>query len=185
MLKLSLTALLATLVFSGCGDDGDDHNHVVDAAPAVIDAMPEPTFGFAADVTRATTLMTTAGDYVNDWGNFTDFAGFQDSNAPHGPTVRVYINDTAAANEATLAVGSVIIKQNFDAADVNMMSSITVMEKVAGFNPEAGDWFWAKFKPDGTTLMETPTMVKLAGKVTPCIGCHGDALGGDFVFLND
>ncbi len=30
-----------------------------------------------------------------------------------------------------------------------MRAAITVMYKAAGFNPEVGDWFWAKFTPDG------------------------------------
>jgi LPXTG-motif cell wall-anchored protein len=38
------------------------------------------------------------------------------------------------------------------------------MYKVEGYNPEGGDWFWAKYQPDGS--------VDAAGKVASCAGCH-------------
>ncbi len=46
------------------------------------------------------------------------------------------------------------------------------MYKVKGFNPEAGDWFWAKYTPDG--------QVQAAGKAEMCIKCHGAKKENDY-----
>jgi hypothetical protein len=51
------------------------------------------------------------------------------------------------------------------------------MYKKAGFNPDAGDFFWLKYTPDGK--------IEAEGKVEMCIGCHAKAQGGDFLFTND
>jgi hypothetical protein len=51
--------------------------------------------------------------------------------------------------------------------------AITVMYKVKGYNPEAGDWFWAKYGPDGKIAAE--------GKVNSCIECHGAKKANDFI----
>jgi hypothetical protein len=51
------------------------------------------------------------------------------------------------------------------------------MYKVAGYNPEANDWFWAKYKADGTVLKE--------GKVAGCINCHAAKKANDFVFTSE
>lgn len=63
------------------------------------------------------------------------------------------------------------------------------MYRVKGYDPENKNWFWAKFKPDGT-LHTNPKKMKLAGKVAKgmnkgCIACHRSAPGGDYVFNSD
>jgi len=93
---------------------------------------------------------------------------------PHlGPThFRTYAN--AAAHDAIVADAypmpdaSIIAKQNFvtSGADTSL-DAITVMFKRAGYDVEHGDWFWAKYKPNG--------QVEVAGRVTMCSGCHQGA----------
>ena len=39
------------------------------------------------------------------------------------------------------------------------------MYKTAGYNPDAGDWYWAKYSPDGKA--------DKYGKPAGCVGCHG------------
>ena len=39
-------------------------------------------------------------------------------------------------------------------------------------NPDAGDWFWVKYAPDGKALKE--------GKPAGCIGCHGAKKDNDY-----
>ncbi len=68
--------------------------------------------------------------------------------------------------------GAIIVKENY--MPDKTLAAITVMYKVPGYNPEAGDWFWAKYKPDGT--------VEKAGKVKGCIDCHRDKADNDWVF---
>jgi len=44
------------------------------------------------------------------------------------------------------------VKENLNAE--KKVTKITVMVKVAGFAPEAGDWYWAACGPDGKTLVQ-------------------------------
>ncbi len=63
------------------------------------------------------------------------------------------------------------------------------MYKRKGYDADNQDWFWAKFKPDGS-LHTNPKGVKLAGRIAKgmemgCIACHSAAPGGDMVFNHD
>ncbi len=55
--------------------------------------------------------------------------------------------------------------------------SLTAMYKrEAGYDPEDGDWFWAKYNPDDT-VQKNPAGVALAGRVAKgaphgCIACQ-------------
>ena len=92
--------------------------------------------------------------------------------------------------------GVFIVKTNFMAEDITVeqvqeaehgtyLDSWTVMfRREAGYAPDSGDWFWAKWKADGT-FDTTPDGVPLAGRVQGCIDCHADAPGDDFVFSHD
>lgn len=99
--------------------------------------------------------------------------------------------------------GIVIIKRNYggpgvsvDAVEANpkeYLKAVTVMfKREAGYDPEDKDWFWAKYKPDGSLftmekmMMEIPLAGRVAkGKDEGCISCHMGAPGGDFVFAED
>ncbi len=96
--------------------------------------------------------------------------------------------------------GAVIVKRNYGGEGVSKatvandpdkyLAAITVMfKREAGYDPEDRDWFWAKYKPDGS-LDLNPKGMALAGRVAKgaaqgCIACHKAAPGGDFVFNND
>ncbi|MDZ7700459.1 MAG: cytochrome P460 family protein [Deltaproteobacteria bacterium] len=42
------------------------------------------------------------------------------------------------------------------------------------YNPDAGDWFWVKYKADGSIAAE--------GKVNSCISCHSAVKANDYIF---
>ena len=65
--------------------------------------------------------------------------------------------------------------------------TITMMYKTKGYNPEAGDWYWVKYMPDGTVAaMDAPKgKMAIAGKAKGYIECHTGAEGNDFAFFND
>ena len=72
--------------------------------------------------------------------------------------------------------------------DESTLAAVTVMKKVDGYSPQAGDWFWVKYSPDGS-IDKNPDGVPLAGRVAlganeGCIACHSGAGGGDYVFKN-
>ena len=129
-----------------------------------------------------------------DWAFETGVpAGFYTGTPPHGLVLRSFINDivaeAAGSGAAAFPEGSLIVKENHMPGDVDVASmarhaavegfegnldTLTYMVKLPGYNPEAGDWFWAKQQPDGTILA--------AGKPDGCIGCHGQVADNDYVF---
>ncbi len=103
--------------------------------------------------------------------------------APHGATLTTYLNGTAARaldqGAASMPAGSIIVKENYmpDGA----LAAITTMYKVTGFNPEAGDWHWVKYLPDGS-VDGGGTM---HGIIPGCIGCHTGKADNDYIFTSN
>jgi hypothetical protein len=58
------------------------------------------------------------------------------------------------------------------------LQGCTVMYKINGYNPEAGDWFWVQYSaPNG--------YVVASGKVEACISCHSTRKDNDYVFSGE
>ncbi|KKL49399.1 hypothetical protein LCGC14_2315900 [marine sediment metagenome] len=93
---------------------------------------------------------------------------------PHGVFLTTYVNAEAIKSlgmgKHVFMPGSIIAKENYSPKKQYM--ALTVMYKVKGYNPDAGDWFWVKYSPDGTVLKE--------GKVKGCIKCHSQAKDNDY-----
>lgn len=125
------------------------------------------------------------GVCYQQWSPAGDDGDFRQSEAPHGALVKTYMNRTAAGSPKTLPHGSMIIKENF--SPEKKLMAITLMYKSKGYNPEAGDWYWVKYMPDGkVAAMDTPRgKMAIAGKAKGCIECHSGADGDDFAFFND
>lgn len=102
---------------------------------------------------------------------------------PHGALLNLYVNDTALAAVKTKAGvmpnGSIVVKENY--MPDKTLAAVTVMYKVAGYNPEANDWFWAKYSPAG----EIAEGGMAAGKVPMCIECHGMKKDNDYLMTRD
>ncbi|MBW6503228.1 cytochrome P460 family protein [bacterium] len=98
---------------------------------------------------------------------------------PHGALLTTYVNKTALdaikGKKGTMPAGAIVVKENY--MPDKKLAAITVMYKVTGYNPEGGDWFWAKYTPDGKIEAEGKS-----GMANMCIGCHGKAKGNDFLF---
>lgn len=95
--------------------------------------------------------------------------------------------------------GAVIVKRNYGGEGVSKtnvannpakyLKAVTVMYKRKGYDADNQDWFWVKYKPDGS-LHSNPKGVKLAGRIAKgmpqgCIACHTAAPGGDMIFNYD
>jgi hypothetical protein len=95
---------------------------------------------------------------------------------PHGMLLTTYVSKgakkTIKGKKGLFSGGAIIVKENYKPDKT--LAAITVMYKAKAYNPEAGDWFWAKYKPDGT--------VDKAGKVGGCIKCHSAKADNDWVF---
>ena len=105
--------------------------------------------------------------------------GIRRSQAPHGSFHRIYINsilrDALPCEIKTVPEGGIIVKENFDSE--RRLGKVSVMAKIKGYNPEAGDWFWALFQADGTVIA--------AGKPKGCIECHAAVEENDYILVRD
>ncbi len=115
---------------------------------------------------------------------------------PHGAVLDTIEGTVSVGGHA----GRVIAKRNYGGEGVTVASvmnnprknlgAVTVMfKREAGYDSDNKDWFWAKFKADGS-LHKNPKGMLLAGRVAKgkpagCIACHKAAPGGDLVFTSD
>lgn len=103
-----------------------------------------------------------------DWQRAPGYPGRRPSNAPHGNSVEIFINDTVAhaldadAGTEEWPVGSIIVKDGYDDGDLDL---VAVMHK------QTDGWFWAEYDSEGDpSYSGTPEL---------CTDCH--ASGDDFV----
>jgi len=117
---------------------------------------------------------------------------------PHGKVLEL-LHKNVSVNGHT---GIAIVKRNYGGPGVSIdsvkadrgryLKAVTVMfKREAGYDSDDKDWFWAKYKPDGSLHVKEKMGMKiqLAGRVAKgkpqgCISCHRGAPGGDFVFAN-
>jgi len=79
----------------------------------------------------------------------------------------------AAHDGKPMPEGAIIVKENYG-KDKKTLMAVTPMYRIKGYNPEGGDWYWAKYGADGTVLK--------AGKVKGCIDCHSVQKTKDWIF---
>ena len=128
-----------------------------------------------ADPGKVWTHITECNPYLG-WGTWPGYPGIYPGKSPHGVFLKLYANGLAlkAAREGKpMPNGAIIVKENYG-KDQKTLMAITPMYKVKGYNPDAGDWFWAKYSPDGT--------VAKSGKVKGCIDCHRTQEDKDWLF---
>lgn len=99
--------------------------------------------------------------------------------------IKTYLSEVGSRDPKNPPNGSVVVKENYS-PDKKLMA-ITVMQRSAGYDPEHGNWYYAKYLPDGTIDKTPPEMksMPVAGKFSMCIDCHGGAGGDDYLFFND
>ena len=152
----------------------------------------DPVFGGDVDVAFAEALVPELENH-EAWPMTSDVTV---GGSPHGAFVRLYYNTVQVSGENY----HVIVKDNYGGEDATIesitadpsrfYSAMTVMiQREPGYDSENGDWFYAKYLPDGT-LDVNPAGVALAGRVgkgaeAGCIPCHQAAGDGDYLFRND
>lgn len=111
-----------------------------------------------------------------EWGFWPDHQGMQPGRAPHGRFHKVYVNDRILNSpKPPVQYGSIQVKENYN--DAKELVALTVMYKIYGYNPEDGDWFWAKYSVDGKA--------DPFGKPAGCVGCHGTRANNDFILVHE
>jgi hypothetical protein len=115
-------------------------------------------------------------DYEKSWKMWPGTGAFYPGKSPHGALLTTYVNDIALkaieGKEGKLPVGSIVAKENYS-ADKKYLA-LTVMYKIKGYDPEGGDWYWARYTPDGK--------VKGEGKMRGCLNCHRKKRSNDYIF---
>lgn len=118
----------------------------------------------------------TKTDSYQQWALFPGKGKLYVGKHPHGAFLTTFVNGAALkgieGKVGALADGSIIVKENY--MPDKTLGALTVMYRVNGYDPNAGDWFWAKYKADGAIEKE--------GKVAGCIGCHTAAIQNDWLF---
>lgn len=125
-----------------------------------------------------------------NWHFLRGWEGRKPGRSPHGASLVTYINDVgfraAQKHKTTMPEHTIVVKENYAPAVKGnkqsafwpnaKLAAVTVMYKVKGYNPDANDWYWVKYLPDGS--VDQKNNMKLAGKPQGCISCHAMA-GGD------
>ena len=173
---LGVAALLVTPLSAGAQDD-------------------EPKFGEPEDIAFAEKLWETIAE-TRLGGPRSIVAQPYEGTDPHGVILMTISSEvTIDGREAP-----VIVKKNYMGGDISiesvatnpnlLLAAVTVMfRREPGYDPENQDWFWVKYKADGS-LHVNPKGMLLAGRVAKnpddaCLGCHMFAPGEDYVFLHD
>lgn len=115
-------------------------------------------------------------DPYTGWGYWPGYYGTYPGRSPHGEHLKLYANGIAlkaARAGKPMPYGAILVKENYG-KDKKTLMAITPMYKVKGYNPEGGDWFWAKYDPNGKVLG--------AGKMKGCIQCHQARKYQDWLF---
>ena len=129
----------------------------------------------AADGAAVWQYITAVNPYTG-WGYWPGKVGVYEGTRPHGAKLILYANGPAlkAAREGTsMPHGAILVKENYG-VDGKKLMAVTPMYKVEGYNPDAGDWFWAKYDGVGAVQKE--------GKVGGCINCHRAKAAADWIF---
>jgi Cytochrome P460 len=120
--------------------------------------------------------ITLESDY-NTYSFWPGHEEIQPGQSPHGSYHKIYINKELAnilpVKEKIAPWGTVIVKENLNSE--KNIDAITVMIKVKDYNPDGGDWFWAKYSPNGDILAE--------GKPKGCITCHSGMENNDYIIV--
>jgi len=115
-------------------------------------------------------------DPYQKWETYPGYPGIYPGKSPHGKYLKLFANPAAqkALKEGRpMPEGAIIIKENYG-KDQKTLMAITPMYKVNGYNPDGGDWFWAKYGPNGKVMA--------SGKPKGCIKCHGVNKDSDWLF---
>lgn len=126
------------------------------------------------DAAKLYDYITKANPYFK-WELWPGKGRLYEGREPHGSFLTTYVNShayfSARDKKGEMAAASLIVKENYTSQ--KKLAALTVMYKIRGYNPAAGNWFWAKYEPYGKVLA--------SGKVEACINCHGGNKANDFI----
>lgn len=170
--------------------------------PAMADQSGSPFVpaGTRADVGYAKSLWQVLKQERITGSNMLPAEPFLGAAKPHGWILELVYRNIRVNGHT----GFVVVKRNYDQEGLTVeeviqdrakhLSSFTVMfQREPGYDEDNKNWFWAKYRPDGTLFTKKigNTQVKVAGMFLKgkerednrgCIYCHASAGGGDYIF---
>jgi hypothetical protein len=120
----------------------------------------------------------TVADPYTQWDTWPGKGKLYPGKQPHGALLTTYLNRIALQSldrQQPMADGAIIVKENY--GPDRRLADITVMYKVQGEDPSAGDWLWIQAGPNGRA--------QVAGRVKACIGCHQAQRENDYVWTGE
>jgi hypothetical protein len=146
------------------------------AAHAIHETMPSETMVAmpGPDAAKLSEYIIRHDPYKS-WGLWPGKGELYKGSEPHGALLTTYVNYVAMGairEKKGMGEGAIIAKENYDAG--GKFVALTVMYKIKGYNPGAGDWFWAKYGPDWKVMA--------SGRVEDCIKCHSVKKDNDFIY---
>lgn len=163
--------LLIVVLAGACADNDDPQVEPTDDAAQ----QPAPGAAAAPDTTAEALWAHLRDTDYRSWPMFPGKGELYGGTEPHGMLLTTYVNriaHEALANGASeMPAGAIIVKENY-MPDSTFVAA-TVMHKVPGYDAGNGNWYWAKYDPNGT--------VEVAGRAPMCQQCHSAARERDFV----
>ena len=171
--RLTPVFLVASVLLVACAEDDADSDTGTDAPVPKTDEE----------------LLELASNYWDDMNRITATAEHSDHTGE--PWINVWISDTGESEfralepqvsdpDLTFPVGTFLLKEQ-DMENDGVVDSYTMMYKQPeGYNPDAGDWWWAVTDADFNVMMD---LVGNGSEVTFCGECHSapaDYASSDF-----
>lgn len=176
--RVRLVPALLLAAACGPGDAGEQVERTPEVA-AEEAVAPESARALPEASAEAVLAYLEAADFRSSWDLWPGKGEKYEGTEPHGALLTTYLNPAAtraaAEGAGQLPPGAIVVKDNF--MPDGTLAASTVMYKIEGYNPQAGDWWWAKFMPDGTVDMDGMAQ----GRVEMCIGCHARGADNDYL----
>ncbi len=121
--------------------------------------------------------------YERQWSVWPGQHELDPGREPHGMLQSTYVNEIVdsalASGAAIMPAGALIVKESHEPD--SLLSSVLVMYKVTGYDPDSNDWLYAGFQPNGR-LLNDPDDEPIIGRVGFCRECHAGRSDRDYLF---
>lgn len=175
---LAVICALGIVLVTGCQRSADERPAETAPAAAPMAELPDTTGA-------AVWAYLQKAAYRDNWTLWPDRGELYKGQEPHGMLLTSYLNDAAlqalTSRAGTMPDGAIIIKENY--MPDSTLAAVTVMYKVAGYNPDHNDWYFTKHLPDGT-LDKAPNGMSLEGRLPGCQACHSAKKDNDYIYTS-
>lgn len=175
----ALTTLISVAIVSNCAPSDEQQEDLPPDATAVPSDTPPPAAApptaQAPDTTEAAFWAYIQDEDYRSWQRWPGTEPLYLGTEPHGMLLTTYVNplalDALTSGSTLMPAGAIIVKENYGPDSTFM--AVTAMHKVANYDGEHNDWFWAKW--------DTAGVAEIAGRAEMCAACHGQNAAADYL----